>query len=115
MNPFIRPARCESAACVEVSTIGDEVTVRSSRDPQRTVVFTAEEWQAFTAPIERAGYEAGWIERDHAMSVSRCISCEHESQMHHSPEGCRFTVTWGEFGSELVRCPCIAKPAADHG
>jgi hypothetical protein len=55
MNPFIRPGRCESAACVEVS-IGDEVTVRSSRDPDRTVVFTREEWEAFTAPIEHTGW-----------------------------------------------------------
>jgi len=51
MNPFIRPSACESAACVEVSTIGDEVTVRSSRDPDRTVVFTVEEWAAFTAGL----------------------------------------------------------------
>jgi hypothetical protein len=51
MNPFIRPARCESAACVEVSTVGDEVTVRSSRDPDRTVVFDREEWSAFTAGL----------------------------------------------------------------
>jgi hypothetical protein len=51
MNPFIRPSRCESAACVEVS-IGDEVTVRSSRDPDRTVVFTVEEWAAWVRAIQ---------------------------------------------------------------
>lgn len=35
----------------------------------------------------------------------RCLSCDHPAHMHYDPEGCRYTVTTGAPGANLV-CPC---------
>jgi hypothetical protein len=54
MNIWRRTSRCESASCVEVAFGEHEVYVRNSRDPDRTLAFTTEEWIAFCAGV-RAG------------------------------------------------------------
>jgi hypothetical protein len=41
-----------NANCVEVATVGPDIAVRDSKDPDGPVlVFGAEEWQAFVAGI----------------------------------------------------------------
>ncbi|GAA2382369.1 hypothetical protein Cme02nite_53540 [Catellatospora methionotrophica] len=38
---------CDTGACVEVGTAGDEVRIRRARTDEPVVVFTREEWAAF--------------------------------------------------------------------
>lgn len=54
--------------------------------------------------IERAGFRRGWTERDRAMVIGRCWSCDHESAMH-QPDGCWYAVTNGTVGQNSV-CAC---------
>lgn len=59
--------------------------------------------------VDQAGFRRGWIERDHAMVVGRCWSCDHETAMHHDPEGCRYSVTLAAADANTV-CPCAEFP-----
>lgn len=49
-----RSTKCESAACVEIADLGDDVALRNSTDPGRNVVFSREDWRSFVAGV-RAG------------------------------------------------------------
>jgi hypothetical protein len=44
--------RCDTNTCVEVALIGDEVAVRNSQDPSKTVTFTMDEWRAFVGGVQ---------------------------------------------------------------
>lgn len=54
---FRKSVRCDTGSCVEVA-IGDEVKVRNSTKPDRTVVFTKEEWQTFVQGVRSGEFDA---------------------------------------------------------
>jgi len=96
---------CESAACVQTSTIGDEVTVRSSRDPDRTVVFDREEWAAFTAGL----LPAGWQERAEWAYVSHWRDGTDHITECHDEDDARRRVSWGPADHRLVSHRSVAR------
>jgi hypothetical protein len=54
---FRKSVRCDTGSCVEVA-IGDEVEVRNSTEPGRTVVFTKKEWQTFVEGVRSGEFDA---------------------------------------------------------
>jgi hypothetical protein len=47
-------------ACVEVAETGDLIAVRDSKDPAGpNLVFTAPEWEAFTAGVRDGEFDLG--------------------------------------------------------
>lgn len=53
-NTRLWHSACESGDCVEVSFTGDEVLVRSSRDPDGPMLaFTHDEWRAFCGAVSK--------------------------------------------------------------
>lgn len=42
-----RAKRCDTNACVEVTTDGKDVLIRNSSDPLVRILFSREEWEAF--------------------------------------------------------------------
>jgi hypothetical protein len=56
-----RKARpCNSSSCVEVANDGDQVLLRDSKNPQiAPMVFTRDEWTAFTAGVREGDFDFG--------------------------------------------------------
>jgi Domain of unknown function (DUF397) len=53
-----KSSRSQFNSCVEVCFVGDQVPLRSSRDPDGPVlVFTAPEWDAFVAGVKRGEFD----------------------------------------------------------
>ena len=53
-----RSTTCESGVCVEVSTTGDAVTIRSSANPGDTpVTLSRDEWQEFLAGVKEGAFD----------------------------------------------------------
>ena len=49
-----RSPRCANGACIEVAKVADRFLVRDSKNPDMgTLVFTTEEWEAFTEAVKR--------------------------------------------------------------
>ena len=49
-----RSPRCGSNACIEVAKVADRFLIRDSKNPDTgTLVFTTEEWEAFTEAVKR--------------------------------------------------------------
>jgi Domain of unknown function (DUF397) len=47
-----RSSTCNGGACVELATLGETITLRSSTDPAGTVLtFSRDEWEHFVAAI----------------------------------------------------------------
>ena len=44
-----RSTRCEPVECVEVASYPNVVYVRNSREPDKVLTFTRDEWDAFIA------------------------------------------------------------------
>lgn len=44
---WLRARRCDVAQCVEVAHHGGQVLVRDSKDPERVLTFSGEEWATF--------------------------------------------------------------------
>jgi hypothetical protein len=47
VEKWIRSSRCESNACVEVAFRGDDVYIRSSRNPDVVLKLLGVEWEDF--------------------------------------------------------------------
>ena len=77
---------------------------------------------AFAASIQEPGAPLFWPEmgrriqqelNDHGAGSGRCPSCDHPVSLH-QPDGCRFHVTEGTVGRDLV-CPCsVPRTALDQ-
>lgn len=53
-----RSSLCDSAACVEVTLIGEDIAVRDSKNPDGPILkFTREEWIAFQAGIRNGDFQ----------------------------------------------------------
>ena len=53
-----RASRCVSNGCVDVRAIGDEITVRSSKDPDgATVSYDRHEWTTFVAAVKAGEFD----------------------------------------------------------
>jgi Domain of unknown function (DUF397) len=49
-----------NAQCVEVATVGADIAVRDSKDPDGpALILTAQEWQAFTAGMAAGQFDLG--------------------------------------------------------
>jgi hypothetical protein len=49
-----------NAQCVEVATVGPDIAVRDSKDPDGpALILTAQEWQAFTAGMAAGQFDLG--------------------------------------------------------
>lgn len=57
VEEWVRPARCESNACVETSFEYGSVFIRNSKDPRRTIVFDNEEWSAFLEAVKAGEFD----------------------------------------------------------
>ena len=52
--------RCNAGSCVEIAQDGDHVLVRDSKNPQiAPMVFTRDEWAAFTAGVREGDFDFG--------------------------------------------------------
>ena len=55
---WLRSRHCETGMCVEVAIVGSQVAIRDSNNPDGpTLIFTLEEWRAFTAGIRDFEFE----------------------------------------------------------
>ena len=53
-----RPVRCTVNGCVEARLIGDQVTVRSSHDPDGpSVSYHRDEWSVFIAAVKAGEFD----------------------------------------------------------
>ena len=49
-----RSPRCANTTCIEVAKVADRFLIRDSKSPDGgTLVFTREEWEAFTEAVKR--------------------------------------------------------------
>jgi hypothetical protein len=55
-----RARQCSGGNCVEIAHDGDHVLLRDSKNPQSsTMVFTGDEWAAFTAGVREGDFDFG--------------------------------------------------------
>jgi hypothetical protein len=56
LNPCV--AWCSTNGCVEVAFIGDQVSVRGSKDPYgQVLLFSTQKWRAFFAGVRDGEFE----------------------------------------------------------
>ena len=60
LNPltplWIKSSLCDSANCVEVAEIGDEIMIRDSKSPAIVLQVSKQDWNAFAAGIARGDF-----------------------------------------------------------
>ncbi len=55
---WLKSSLCASNACVEVAAIGSTLVIRDSKNPSGgTLVFTKEEWKAFTGGVSQGEFD----------------------------------------------------------
>lgn len=54
---WIRPRRCETGACAEVTMVGDEVWLRSSRRDGNIIAFDLDEWREMLAGVKAGDFD----------------------------------------------------------
>ena len=52
-----KSGQCESNACVEVAIGDQDIRVRNSCDPARTLTFSAAEWAVFIAGVKAGEFD----------------------------------------------------------
>jgi hypothetical protein len=52
-----RSTKCASGNCVEVASVGDQVWVRDSKDPQVVQIYSRVEWDAFKAGVKSGEFD----------------------------------------------------------
>lgn len=58
---WVKSGRCESASCVEVAVVGEEILVRNSTDTTGPVLtFTRDEWVAFVGGVRDGDFDFGF-------------------------------------------------------
>jgi len=54
-----KSSRCETGACLEVASAGDQVAVRDSKTPDSPFLwFSLPEWRAFVVAVRAGDFEA---------------------------------------------------------
>jgi hypothetical protein len=53
-----RSSFCQASECAEIAVRDGEILVRSSREPEREVRLTTDEWQAFVKGIQAGEFPA---------------------------------------------------------
>jgi hypothetical protein len=49
---------CQNGECAEIAVQGEEILLRSSREPERVVYLAAAEWQALVKGIQAGEFRA---------------------------------------------------------
>ena len=117
------------AALAEQAAEFDEDIITPERALHEQTIERAERAEAalqrvhaFATSMQEPGAPLFWPEMgrriqqeldDHGAGSGRCPSCDHPVSLH-QPDGCRFAVTEGTVGRDLV-CPCsVPRTAPDQ-